>query len=82
MLGEFPKIKEICSQMGTRILKINWEMSEVINPKLVTLKIQSAEIEPFQASLSILIFYDVFFQLFSYLYGSKVPKWNFAHILL
>ena len=21
-------------------------------------------------------------QLFSYLYGSKVPKWNFAHILL
>ena len=25
---------------------------------------------------------DEIFQLFSYLYGSKVPKWNFAHILL
>ena len=27
-------------------------------------------------------FEDEIFQLFSYLYGSKVPKWNFAHILL
>ena len=25
---------------------------------------------------------DEIFQLFSYLYGSKVPKWNFANILL
>ena len=27
-------------------------------------------------------FEDENFQLFSYLYGSKVPKWNFAHIIL
>ena len=27
-------------------------------------------------------FEDEIFQLFSYLYGSKVQKWNFAHILL
>ena len=27
-------------------------------------------------------FEDEIFQLFSYLYGSKVPKWNFAHIFM
>ena len=80
MLGVFLKIQEICSQIGTKILKIDWEMSEIIELKVGNPKIQSAEIEPFWATPNILIFLWCD-ELFSYLYGSKVPKWNFAHIL-
>ena len=34
MLGVFWKIQEICSKMGTRILKIDLEMTEIIDPKI------------------------------------------------
>ena len=34
MLGVFWKIQEICSKMGTRILKIALEMTEIIDPKV------------------------------------------------
>ena len=34
MLGVFWKIQEICSKMGTRILKIDLEMTEIIDPKV------------------------------------------------
>ena len=33
MLGVFWKIQEICSKMGTRILKIDLEMTEIIDTK-------------------------------------------------
>ena len=33
MIGVFWKIQEICSKMGTRILKIDLEMTEIIYPK-------------------------------------------------
>ena len=35
-LGVFWKIQEICSKMGTRILKIDGEMTEIIEPKVGT----------------------------------------------
>jgi len=34
MLGVFWKIQEICSKMGTRILKIALKMTEIIDPKV------------------------------------------------
>ena len=34
MLGVFWKIHEICSKMGTRILKIDLEMTEIIDTKV------------------------------------------------
>ena len=33
-MGVLWKIQEICSQMGTRILKIDLEMTEIIDPKV------------------------------------------------
>ena len=33
MLGVFWKIQEICNKMGTRILKIDLEMTEINDPK-------------------------------------------------
>ena len=33
-LGVFWKIQEICSKMGTRIFKIEGELSEIIDPKV------------------------------------------------
>ena len=38
MFGVFPKIQEIYSQMGTRISKIYWEMSEIMELKVGNLK--------------------------------------------
>ena len=73
-------------------LQISWIFGDI--PKILDWnvfewsygqKTQNSEFRKY-ASLSqsrILIFNkDEIFQLFSYLYGSKVPKWNFAHILL
>ena len=34
MLGVFWKIQKICSKMSTRILKIDGEMPEIIEPKV------------------------------------------------
>ena len=34
MLGVFWKIQEICSKMGTKILKIDLKMTEIIDPKV------------------------------------------------
>ena len=34
MFGAFWKIQEFCSKMGTRILKIDLEMTEIIDPKV------------------------------------------------
>ena len=50
--------------MGTRICKIVEEMAEIIEPKLATLKIQSAEIEPFWATPEILFFFRMRFSNF------------------
>jgi len=33
-MGVFRKIQEICSKMGTRILKIALKMTEIIDPKV------------------------------------------------
>ena len=34
MLGVYHKIQEICSKMGTKILKIDGEMPKIIEPKV------------------------------------------------
>ena len=64
-----------CNKVGSRIFKIDGEMSEIMEPKVDNPKIQSAEIEPYCASPKILPFLeDKIYQLFSCLYGSKVAK--------
>ena len=83
MFGVFPKIQEIYSQMGTRILKIYWEMSEIMelkvgNPKNSVSRNWAISSQP----RNLTFLEDEIFQLFSHSYGSKVPKWNCAHILL
>ena len=47
MLGVFWKIQEICKKMGTRIYKIDEEMSEVIEPKVGNPKKSVSRNEPF-----------------------------------
>ena len=83
MLGVFWKIQEIFSKTGTRISKIDGEMSEIIEPKVGNPK---NPVSRNGATLShpwnLTFFEDDIFQLFSYFYGLKVPKWNYAHILL
>ena len=81
-LGVFWKIQEICYKMGTRICKIVQEMSEIIeskvgNPKNSVSRNWAILSHPWNLTL----FEDEIFQLFSSSYGSKVPKWNCAHIL-
>ena len=68
-LGVFWKIQEICNNMGTRICKIIEEMSE-----LATLKIQSAEIEPFWATPEILLFLRMRF--FNFFLNHMVQKYQ------
>jgi len=63
------KIQEICSRMDTRTSKIDREISEfwdnwILNPKLPTLEIQSAEIEPFWATPNIFFLRMRFFTFF------------------
>ena len=83
MLGVFWKIQEICSKTGTRISKIDGEMSEIIEPKVGN---PENSISRNWATLShpwnLTFFENDIFKLSSYLYGLKVPKWNCAHILL
>ena len=83
MFGVFWKIQEICNKMGTRICKIVQEMSEIIEPKVGNPKNSvSRNWAILSHPWNLTFFEDEIFQLFPYLYGSKVPKWNFAHILL
>ena len=83
MLGVFWKIQEICSKTGTRISKIDGEMSEIIEPKVGN---PENSISRNWATLShpwnLTFLENDIFKLSSYLYGLKVPKWNCAHILL
>ena len=83
MLGVFWKIREICSKTGTRISKIDGEMSEIIEPKVGN---PENSISRNWATLShpwnLTFLENDIFKLSSYLYGLKVPKWNCAHILL
>ena len=69
--------------MGTRISKIYWEMSEIMelkvgNPKNSVSRNWAISSQP----RNLTFLEDEIFQLFSHSYGSKVPKWNYAHILL
>ena len=75
MFGVFPKIQEIYSQMGTRISKIYWEMSEIMelkvgNPKNSVSRNWAISSQP----RNLTFLEDEIFQLFSHSYGSKVPK--------
>ena len=83
MLGVFWKIQEICSKTGTRISKIDGEMSEIIEPKVGN---PENSISRNWATLShpwnLTFLENNIFKPSSYLYGLKVPKWNCAHILL
>jgi len=83
MLGVFWKIQEICNKMGTRICKIVEEMSEIIEPKVGNPKNSvSRNWAILSHPWNLTFFHDKIFQFFSWSYGSKVPKWNSAHILL
>ena len=79
----FHKIQEICTKIGTRIFKIDQEMTEKIELKVATpqkVKLKMGEFEP---PLKIFLFLkDEIYPLFSYSYWSKVPKWKCAHNLL
>ena len=79
----FHKIQEICTKIGTRIFKIDQEMTEKIKLKVATpqkVKLKKGEFEP---PLKIFLFLkDEIYPLFSYSYWSKVPKWKCAHNLL
>ena len=83
MLGVFWKNQEICSKTGTRISKIDGEMSEIIEPKVGN---PENSISRNWATLShpwnLTFLENNIFKPSSYLYGLKVPKWNCAHILL
>ncbi len=83
MLGVFWKNQEICSKTGTRISKIDGEMSEIIEPEVGN---PENSISRNWATLShpwnLTFLENDIFKLSSYLYGLKVPKWNCAHILL
>ena len=74
MLGVFWKIQEICSKTGTRISKIDGEMSEIIEPKVGN---PENSISRNWATLShpwnLTFFENDIFKLSSYLYGLKVP---------
>ena len=83
MFGVFWKIQEICSKMGSKIFKIDWEMSEIMeskvdNPKNSVSRNWAILCLPWNLTF----LYDEIYHLFSCLYGSKVPKWKGAHILL
>ena len=69
--------------MGTGICKIVKEMAEIIEPKVGNPKNSvSRNWAILSHPWNLTFFEDEIFQFFPYLYGSKVPKWNFAHILL
>ena len=83
MLGVFWKIQEICSKMGTKISKIDGEMPEIFdskvgNPKNSVIRNWANLSHPWNLTF---FGYEIF-QLLCCLYGSKVPKWKCAHILL
>ena len=83
MLGVFWKIQEICNKMGTRICKIVEEMSEIIERKVGNPKNSvSRNWAILSHPQNFPFFVDEIFKKNSYSYGLKVPKWNFAHILL
>merc|ERR1711884_932080 len=82
-LGVFHKIQKICTKIGTRIFKIDQEMTEKIELKVGTpqkVKLKTGQFEPPQKFF--LFFKDEIYPLFSYSYWSKVPKRKCAHILL
>ena len=79
----FHKIQEICTKIGTRIFKIDQEMTEKIELKVGTPQKSEVENVPIWATPENLPFFkDENFPLFSYSYWSNVPKWKCAHILL
>ena len=83
MLGVLWKIQEICSKTITRISKIDGEMSEIMEPKVGNpWNSVSRNWAILSHPWNLTFFEDEIFQLCSHLYGSKVPKWNFAHSLL
>ena len=65
----FHKIQEICTKIGTRIFKIDQEMTEKIKLKVATpqkVKLKKGEFEP---PLKIFLFLkDEIYPLFSYSY--------------
>ena len=72
MFGVFPKIQEIYSKMGTRILKIYWEMSEIMklkvgNPKNSVGKNWAISSQP----RNLTFLEDEIFQLFSHSYSQN-----------
>ena len=70
MIGVFLKIQEIYSQMGTKILKIYWELSEIMelkvgNPKNSVSRNWAILSHPWNLTF----FHDKIFQFFSWSYG-------------
>ena len=80
--GEYQKIQEICNKMSTKILKIDGEMPDEIELKVGNPQnSNSRNWANLSQSWNLNFFEDESFQLFSYLYGLKVQKWNCAYIL-
>ena len=75
------KIQEICSKMGTRIFKIDEEMSEIIaakvgNPQNSTSKKWANWSQPWNLAF----FQDCIFKKYVHFQSQRVPKWKIAHI--
>ena len=71
----FHKIQEICTKIGTRIFKIDQEMTEKIELKVGTpqkVKLKMGQSEPPHENFP--FFKGEIYQLFSYSCGSNVPK--------
>ena len=65
----FHKIQEICTKIGTRIFKIDQEMTEKIELKVATPRKVRLKMGEFEPPLKIFLFLkDEIYSLFSYSY--------------
>ena len=77
--GCFIKFRKF-AKIGTRIFKIDQEMTEKIELKVATPQKVRLKMGEFEPPLKIFLFLkDEIYPLFSYSYWSKVPKWKCAH---
>ena len=77
MLGVYHKIQEICSKMGTKIFKIDGEMSKIIEHKVGNPQISiSKKWANLSQPWNLTFFEDEVFQLFFHLYAPGVPEWK------
>ena len=82
MLGMFWKIQEICTKMGTRILKIDGEMPEINECKVGNPQIWiSRNWANLSQPLILTFFEDEIFKPFFQFHVPEVLEWKIAHSL-